>query len=59
MLVDFLFGKEVKLDELDDETRAAVKEGLAQVKRGEVASEAEMDAFFRRFREKSRARQKR
>jgi predicted transcriptional regulator len=35
--------------ELDADTRAAVEEGLAQVKRGEVVSQEEMDAFFRRL----------
>lgn len=35
--------------ELDDETRAAIEEGLAQIDRGEVVSQEEMKAFFRRF----------
>ena len=35
--------------ELDDETRVAVKEGLAQIERGEGLSQEEMDAFFRRL----------
>jgi hypothetical protein len=35
--------------ELDDETRMAVKEGLAQIERGEALSQEEMDAFFRRL----------
>ena len=35
--------------ELDDETRVSVKEGLAQIDRGEALSQEEMDAFFRRL----------
>jgi hypothetical protein len=35
--------------ELDNETRMAVKEGLAQIERGEALSQEEMDAFFRRL----------
>jgi hypothetical protein len=34
---------------LDDDTRAAVEEGLEQVERGEVAGQQEMNAFFRRL----------
>lgn len=33
---------------LDDETRAAVREGMAQARRGEFVSDAKMAAFFRR-----------
>jgi predicted transcriptional regulator len=33
---------------LDDETRAAVREGLEQAKRGEFVSDQDMTAFFRR-----------
>ena len=36
--------------ELDDETRAAIREGLAQADRGEFASGEEMKALFDRFR---------
>jgi hypothetical protein len=36
--------------QLDDETRAAVREGLAQAKRGEFASDEEMAAFFARHK---------
>jgi len=35
---------------LDDETGAAVREGLAQAKRGEIASDEEVAAFFARHR---------
>lgn len=35
--------------ELDADTRSAVEEGLAQVERGDVVSEEEMGAFFRRL----------
>jgi hypothetical protein len=35
---------------LDAETRAAVREGLEQARRGEFVDDAEMDAFFARHR---------
>ena len=38
-------GEPVKLDE---ETRAAVREGRAQARRGEFVSEEDMQAFFER-----------
>lgn len=34
---------------LDDETRAAVREGMAAARRGEFASDEEMAAFFKRY----------
>jgi hypothetical protein len=43
---DFLFNFMASSD--DDDTRAAIEEGLAQVERGEVVSEEEMAEFFRR-----------
>jgi ABC-type nitrate/sulfonate/bicarbonate transport system substrate-binding protein len=33
---------------LDDETRAAIREGLEQARRGEFASDEEMAEFFKR-----------
>ena len=36
-------------EELDDETRAAIHEGIAQAERGEFATDEEMDELFRRF----------
>jgi hypothetical protein len=36
------------LIELDDETRAAIKEGRQQARRGEFANDKDMAAFFRR-----------
>jgi predicted transcriptional regulator len=33
---------------LDDETRAAIREGRAQARRGEFATEEEMAAFFKK-----------
>jgi predicted transcriptional regulator len=33
---------------LDDETRAAIREGRAQARRGEFASQEEMAAFFKK-----------
>ena len=47
VLAEFLWGRPVRLEELDEETRAAVEEGLAQAERGEVVSEEEMAKFFR------------
>ena len=35
---------------LDDETRAAIDEGLAQVRRGEFVSDAEIDALWKKHR---------
>jgi predicted transcriptional regulator len=34
--------------ELDDETRAAVRQGREQARRGEFVSDEDMSAFFRR-----------
>lgn len=48
-LLDALADGEGEPVELDDETRAAVEEGLAQADRGEVRSQEEMAAFFRRL----------
>ena len=39
---------------LDDETRAAVQEGLEQAERGEFVSDEDMAAFFRRHGVKHR-----
>ena len=39
---------------LDDETRAAVQEGLEQAERGEFVSNEDMAAFFRRHGVKHR-----
>ena len=36
--------------QLDDETRAAIREGLAEAERGEFVSDEEMKAFFARHR---------
>ncbi|HEX2724768.1 MAG TPA: hypothetical protein VHN20_02995 [Beijerinckiaceae bacterium] len=35
-------------EELDEETRAAIREGLEQAERGELVSDEEMVEFFRR-----------
>ena len=50
VLLDFCFGRKVQLDELDEETRAAIEEGFAQADRGEFASDEEMKALFDRHR---------
>lgn len=39
---------ETPLVHLDDETRAAVREGTAQARRGEFVSDKDMKAFFKR-----------
>lgn len=38
-----------RIPDLDDETRAAIREGLEQARRGEFASEEEMRALWQRF----------
>jgi hypothetical protein len=48
LLLNLLARREEPI-QLDEETRAAVREGLAQVERGETISQEEMDAFFRRL----------
>ena len=40
--------RNTELVELDDETRAAVREGLEQARQGKFVSDKEMAAFFRR-----------
>jgi predicted transcriptional regulator len=40
--------KQGELIRLDDETRAAVREGRAQARRGEFVGEGDMAAFFER-----------
>ena len=35
----------------DDRTRKAIAEGIAQGRRGEFATDAEVDAAYKRFRE--------
>lgn len=35
--------------DLDDQTRAAIREGLEQARRGEFATEEEMRALWQRF----------
>jgi predicted transcriptional regulator len=35
--------------ELDEETLAAVREGLAEAERGEFASDAEIEALWKRY----------
>ena len=36
--------------DLDDETRAAISEGLDQARRGEFVPDAEIEALWKRFR---------
>jgi hypothetical protein len=36
------------VDSLDDDTRAAIREGLEQARRGEFATDDEIDALWRR-----------
>jgi predicted transcriptional regulator len=38
-----------RLDDLDEETRAAIREGLAQAKRGEFAPEQDIQALWKRY----------
>jgi hypothetical protein len=37
------------LDDIDDETRAAIREGLAQAKRGEFVPEEDIQALWKRY----------
>jgi predicted transcriptional regulator len=41
--------REIGVVPLDDETRAAIREGLQQARRGEFASTAEVEALWKRF----------
>ncbi|MCC6948663.1 MAG: hypothetical protein IT539_12925 [Bradyrhizobiaceae bacterium] len=48
---EILLSLAAKSDEivpLDDETRAAIREGKAQARRGEFVSDEDMAAFFKR-----------
>jgi predicted transcriptional regulator len=36
-------------DEMDDETRAAIREGLDQARRGELVPDEEVQALWRRY----------
>jgi hypothetical protein len=50
LAAEFLFdlaAKHTEPEKLDDETRAAILEGLAQAERGELVSDEEMAEFFR------------
>jgi predicted transcriptional regulator len=38
-----------RIGELDDETRAAIREGLEQARRGEFVPEEQIEALWRRF----------
>jgi hypothetical protein len=40
---------EEPVEPLDDETRAAVRKGLEEARRGQFASEAEVAALWRRY----------
>jgi hypothetical protein len=37
------------LNDIDDETRSAIREGLAQAKRGEFVPEEDIQALWKRF----------
>lgn len=52
LAADLLFALAARRSEpidLDEETRMAVEEGLAQIERGEVVSQKDMEVFFRRL----------
>jgi predicted transcriptional regulator len=38
-----------RADDLDEETRAAIREGLAQAKRGEFVPEQDIQALWKRY----------
>lgn len=51
LAADFLFAlaaKQAEPEKLDEETRAAIREGIAPADRGEFVSDEEMAEFFRR-----------
>lgn len=53
MAAEILFSIIAKKDEpipLDEETRAAIRQGIEQAERGEFVSDEEMAAFFARHR---------
>jgi predicted transcriptional regulator len=37
------------IPDMDDDTRAAIREGLAQARRGEFVSDEEMEALWQRY----------
>jgi predicted transcriptional regulator len=37
------------VEELDEETRAAIREGLEQARRGEFVPDEEMESFWKRY----------
>ena len=39
----------IHVDDLDDETRAAIREGLAQAKRGEFVPDEDIQALWKRY----------
>jgi predicted transcriptional regulator len=39
--------EEMPVGQLDEDTRAAIREGLAQARRGECATDDEMDALWK------------
>lgn len=39
----------IRVDDLDDETRAAIREGIAQAKRGEFVPDENIQALWRRY----------
>jgi hypothetical protein len=38
-----------RVDDLDDETRAAIRDGLAQAKRGEFVPDEDIQALWKRY----------
>ena len=39
----------IRVDDLDDETRAAIREGIAQAKRGEFVPDEDIQALWKRY----------
>ena len=39
----------IRADDLDDETRAAIREGIAQAKRGEFVPDEDIQALWKRY----------
>jgi hypothetical protein len=39
----------IRADDLDDETRAAIREGVEQARRGELVPDEEIEALWKRY----------
>ena len=49
-IAEFFEAQSEHIEPEDEATKAAIAEGFAQIERGEIATEAEVEAAFARFR---------